>query len=73
MALLTPLTVPVKVGLASGALRSRAVCVAVEIGLAESAVLLTLPRPTMLAVMPLTVPVKVGEARPALVVSAGWT
>ena len=35
---------------------------AVEIGLLASDVLLTLPKPTMAAVMPETVPVKVGDA-----------
>ena len=38
--------VPVNVGEASGAFRSNAVCVAEEIGLSESEVLSTLPRPT---------------------------
>ena len=38
--------VPVNVGEASGAFKSNAVCVAVEIGLSESEVLSTLPRPT---------------------------
>jgi len=60
-------TVPVKVGLARGALRSRAVCWAVETGFAVSAVLSTFPRPTMVLVMPETVPVNVGEAMFALV------
>ena len=54
-----PLTVPVKVGLASGAFRSRALCVAVDTGLLASAVISTLPRPTMDLEMPLTAPVKV--------------
>jgi hypothetical protein len=49
-------------GLASGASRLRAVCVAVEIGFALSLVLLTEPSPTIVAVIPLTVPVKVGDA-----------
>ena len=53
-------TVPVKVGLASGAIRSRALCVAVEIGVFKSAALSTLFSPTMHFVMPLTLPVKVG-------------
>ena len=42
-----PETVPVNVGEAKFALRSRAVCWAVETGLAVSAVLSTLPRPTL--------------------------
>ena len=41
----------------------RAACVAVETILAKSAVLSTLPRPTMAFVMPDTVPVNVGEAK----------
>ena len=57
-----PETVPVKVGEARSALRSRAVCCAVETGFAVSAVLLTEPSPTMVAVIPETVPVNVGEA-----------
>jgi hypothetical protein len=55
-------SVPVNVGLASGANKFNAVWVAVDIGLLASEVLLTLPRPTMAAVMPLTVPVNVGLA-----------
>ena len=55
-------TVPVNVGLASGANKFNAAWVAVDIGLLASEVLLTLPRPTMAAVMPLTVPVNVGLA-----------
>ena len=39
-------TVPVNVGLSRLALRSSAVCVAVDTGFAESAVLSTFPRPT---------------------------
>ena len=60
-----PPTVPVKVGFARGAFKSNAACVAVEMGLAASEVLFTLPKPTMVAVMPPTVPVKVGFARGA--------
>ena len=56
MDLVMPLTVPVKVGLATGALQLRAFCVAVEIGLLASAVLSTLLSLTMDLVMPLTVP-----------------
>lgn len=56
--------VPVKVGLARGAvrlaMRFSAVWVAVEMGLLASEVLFTLPNPTIAAVMPLTVPVNVG-------------
>jgi len=55
-------TVPVNAGLALGASKFSAVWVAVDIGLLASEVLLTLPRPTMAAVMPLTVPVNVGLA-----------
>ncbi len=44
--------VPVKVGEASGDLRSNADCVAVEIGLLASDVLSTLPRPTSDFTMP---------------------
>ena len=55
-----PLTAPVKVGLASGAFRSRALCVAVDTGSLASAVISTLPRPTMDLEMPLTAPMKVG-------------
>ena len=44
------------------ALRYRAVCVSVDIGLSMSAVLFTLPSPTIAAVIPDTVPVKVGLA-----------
>ena len=61
-----PDTVPVKVGEASGAFKSKAVCVAVEIGLSISVVLLTFAKPTMVAVIPEIVPVKVGEASGAL-------
>ena len=60
--LVMPLTVPVKVGLANGALLSRAPCVALEMGLLASDVLSTLPRPTIDLVMPCTVPVKIGLA-----------
>ena len=45
--LVMPLTVPVKVGLASGALLSRAPRDALDIGLLASDVLSTLPRPTI--------------------------
>ena len=41
--------VPVRSGLARGALASNALCVAVEMGLAESEVLSTLPKPTAAA------------------------
>ena len=44
------------------AFESRAVCVALEIGLLASDVFSTLPRPTIVDVIPLTVPVKVGDA-----------
>ena len=55
-------TVPVNAGLAFGANKFNAFCVKVEIGLLASDVLLTLPRPTIAAVMPLTVPENVGLA-----------
>ena len=65
-ALMIPaVNVPVKAGEAKGAFRVNAVCVAVEIGLSVSAVLFTLPSPTIVAVMPETVPVKTGEAKGA--------
>ena len=67
MDLVMPLTVPVKVGLATGAFKLRASCVAIETGLLASAVLSTLPSPTMDFMMPLTVPVKVGLANGAFV------
>ena len=61
--LVMPPTVPVKVGLASGAFfKSRACCVAVDICLFASAVISTFPSPTMALVIPFTVPVKVGLA-----------
>ena len=44
------------------AYKSRAFCVSVDIGLSISAVLFTLPSPTIAAVIPDTVPVKVGLA-----------
>ena len=44
------------------AFKSSAVCVAVDTGLLMSAVLSTLPRPTMALVIPDTVPVKVGDS-----------
>ena len=47
--------------------KSKAVCVAVLIGLLASEVLFTLPKPIIVAVIPDTIPVKVGEAVPALV------
>jgi len=60
-------TVPVNVGDASGALRLRAVCVAVDIGLRASVVLSTLARPTIVLSIPVTVPVNAGEASGAFV------
>ncbi len=71
-------TVPVNVGEARFALRSRAVCVAVETGFAVSAVLSTEPKPTSPLTKPVgavidapvgivTVPVNVGEAIGAFV------
>src|SRR3989338_7432401 len=46
IAFVIPATVPVKVGLARGAFKARAVAVAVETGLRASEVLSTLPKPT---------------------------
>ena len=68
--LVMPLTVPVKVGLANGALLLRAPCAALDMGLFESDVLSTLPRPTLDLVMPLTVPLQVGLANGALLLRA---
>jgi hypothetical protein len=62
---LIPDTVPVNVGDANGANRFNADCVAVLMGLLESVVLLTFPRPTMVALIPDTVPVNVGDAKGA--------
>ena len=56
-------TVPVKVGDASGALKSSAVCWEVDTGLLASLVLSKLPSPTIVLVIPDTVPVNVGEAK----------
>ena len=70
IALVIPLTAPVKVGLASGAFELRALDVAVDMGLFKSEVLSTLSSPTMDLVMPLTVPVKVGLASGAF--DASW-
>ncbi len=67
MAFVIPVTVPVDAGLASGALKLRAVYVKVEIGFAASAVLSTEPRPTMAFVTPPTVPANIGFARGAFV------
>ena len=53
---------PVKLGELSGAFRFKAASWLVEIGLERSAVLSTLPSPTIEAVMPCTVPVNVGLA-----------
>ena len=61
---------PVNAGLALGASKFEAFCVAVEIGLLASDVLLTLPRPTIDAVIPLTVPENVGLALGAYVLLA---
>jgi len=63
-------TVPVNVGEAKFAFKFNAVCWAVETGFAVSAVLSTLPRPTIVDVIPLTVPVNVGEAKFAFKFSA---
>ena len=67
---------PVRAGEANGASKFNAAWVAVDIGLLASEVLLTLPRPTIAAVMPLTVPVNVGLAmgavRLAIRFNAAW-
>ena len=55
-----------KVGDASGAFRSNAVCWEVETGLDASLVSSTLPSPTIVLVIPETVPVNVGDAIVAL-------
>ena len=57
-----PCTVPLKVGLANGALLSSAPCVRLEIGLLASDVLSTLASPTIDLVMPLIA--IVNDARP---------
>jgi len=57
--------VPVNIGESIFAFKSSAFCVAVEIGLLVSLVLLTLARPTIDLFMPLTVPVNVGEFKRA--------
>ena len=58
-------TVPVKVGDALASFKFNAVCVAVDIGLFQSVVLLTSPKLIIVAVIPLTVPVNVGDAKGA--------
>ena len=66
---LTPVsrdTVPVKVGEARGAFKSRAVCVAVDTGLLASVVLSTLDRPTSVFVIPVGVLIT-GDVRVLLV------
>ena len=74
MAFVIPVTVPVKAGLARGAVKLRAVYVMVGTVFAASAVLSTEPKPTMASVIPATVPVKAGLARgafsPRLVVTS---
>ena len=69
IALVIPLTVPVKDGELIFAFsfkifcfKSRAFWTAVEIGLSMSLVLSTLPKPTIDLLIPLTIPVNVGEA-----------
>ena len=58
-----PPTVPVNVGLSNGAFKFNAVCVADDIGLFASLVLLTLSSPTALGVMviPVIDPVNTGS------------
>ena len=58
------------VKLVNGANKFNAACVAVEIGLPASDVLLTLANPTIVAVIPDTVPVNVGLAFGAYVEAA---
>ena len=53
-------SVPVKVGLFEGAFESKAVCVAVDMGLDRSEVSSTLPKPTIALVIPDTVPSNTG-------------
>ena len=74
IAAVIPETVPVKLGDANGAFKTKsvlldfessAVWVAVEMGFNKSVVLSTFDSPTMVAVIPDTVPVKVGDARGA--------
>ena len=60
--ILVLVSVPVKDGLAKGANKFSAACVAVDIGLLISLLLSTIPNPTIAAVIPATVPVKVGLA-----------
>ena len=55
-------TAPVKLGLATGASKFNAVCVALDIGLRRSVVLSTFASPTCVLVTPDTVPVKLGLA-----------
>ena len=62
-------TVPVKVGLDTGALFCSAARVNVEIGLSASAVLLALPNPIIVGVIPFTVPVKVAPVKSAFPLS----
>ena len=61
IAFVIPETVPVNVGEANGAFKSKAVCVAVETGLSASDVLSTSSKPTIAFVIPETFPVNVGE------------
>ena len=61
--------VPVNAGDANGASKFSAFCVAVDIGLLASEVLLTLPNPTIAAFIPYTVPVKVAPFKLALLVN----
>ena len=64
------MVVGVLVKLVNGANTLNADCVAVEIGLLASDVLLTLANPTIVAVIPATVPVNVGLAFGAYVDAA---
>ena len=69
-ALTNELAVIVDVDVMAFCFALRASCVALEIGLFASAVLSTLPSPTLELVVPLTVPVKVGLANGAF--DANW-
>ncbi len=69
IALVMSLTAPMKVGLANGAFRSRAACVALEATFEASLVLSILAKLTISFVMPVTVPVNAGLASGAF----SWT
>jgi hypothetical protein len=60
MLLVIPATVPVKVGEAKGAFKSKADWAEVETGLLASVVLSTFAKPTIVFEIPATIPVNVG-------------